>query len=195
MNGPQSAAPAMKQEGTSSVRPENSDSSAASMPLVPQRYQFRPPWKPVRLYSLASPTRGEIDEGGVRRPHLVSTTVKRTIDEHHDTHKLFLGVASNYLCDLHVGDEVKLTGPAGKRFLIPSRPGEHDYLFFATGTGIAPFRGMLIDLLEADVLAGAHRRDADPFTVPTNAAVGADAASLETIGILERREACRHFSV
>jgi ferredoxin--NADP+ reductase len=105
----------------------------------------------VRLYSLASPTRGEIGPSGTRELHILSTTVKRTIDEHFDTHRLFLGVASNYLCDLHVGDELKLTGPAGKRFLIPSRPREHDYLFFATGTGIAPFRGMLIDLLEAKV--------------------------------------------
>jgi ferredoxin--NADP+ reductase len=97
----------------------------------------------VRLYSLASPTRGE--EGG---PHIISTTVKRTIDEDWVSHRLFLGVASNYLCDLDVGDEVKLSGPNGKRFVLPSRPDEHDYLFFATGTGIAPFRGMVMDLLD-----------------------------------------------
>lgn len=98
----------------------------------------------VRLYSLASPTRGETDG-----PHIISTTVKRTIDEDWVSHKLFLGIASNYLCDAEVGDEVKLSGPNGKRFVIPSTPAEHDYLFFATGTGIAPFRGMVIDLLES----------------------------------------------
>ena len=97
----------------------------------------------VRLYSVASPTRGEDGEGNV-----IATTVKRTIDEHWETGKLFLGVASNYLCDLQPGDPVMLTGPAGKRFLLPSRPEEHDYLLCATGTGIAPFRGMLLDLLE-----------------------------------------------
>jgi ferredoxin--NADP+ reductase len=79
---------------------------------------------------------------------LISTTVKRTIDEHWDDHRLFLGVASNLLCDAQVGDTVQVTGPAGKRFLLPERPEEHDYLFIATGTGIAPFRGMILDLLE-----------------------------------------------
>lgn len=97
----------------------------------------------LRLYSIASPSSGEDGNGQV-----LATTVKRTIDEHWKTNKLFLGVASNYLCDLQVGDEVRLTGPAGKRFLLPDNTAAHDYLFFATGTGIAPFRGMLRDLLE-----------------------------------------------
>lgn len=96
----------------------------------------------VRLYSLASPSTGE---HGNRS--LISTTVKRTIEEHWETHKLFLGLASNYLCDLPEGAEVHLTGPAGKRFLLPVDIDAHDYLFFATGTGIAPFRGMVLDLL------------------------------------------------
>ncbi|MEM9082487.1 MAG: hypothetical protein AAGB34_02745 [Planctomycetota bacterium] len=99
-----------------------------------------------RLYSLASPTQGEDGSGNV-----ISTTVKRTVDEHWETGKLFLGVASNYLCDLEVGDEVQVCGPNGKRFLLPTEPEQHDYLFFATGTGIAPFRGMVKELLEANV--------------------------------------------
>jgi ferredoxin--NADP+ reductase len=100
----------------------------------------------VRLYSLASPTNGE---GG--NPAILSTTVKRTIDEHWETHRLFLGVASNYLCDLQVGETVMMSGPNGKRFILPQDKGAHDYMFFATGTGIAPFRGMIIDLLESGV--------------------------------------------
>lgn len=96
----------------------------------------------VRLYSIASAGYGE-DGNGM---HL-STTVKRTIDEHWESHKLFLGVASNYLCDLKPGDPVRVTGPNGKRFLLPANVDEHDYLFIATGTGIAPFRGMVLDLL------------------------------------------------
>jgi len=98
----------------------------------------------VRLYSIAAPSRGEDGAGKV-----VSTTVKRTVDEHWDDHRLFLGVASNYLCDLQDGDEVPVSGPNGKRFLLPEDVEAHDYVFVATGTGIAPFRGMLIDLLEA----------------------------------------------
>jgi ferredoxin--NADP+ reductase len=95
----------------------------------------------LRLYSLASPSFGEDGNGSV-----VATTVKRLIDEHWETNKLYTGVASNYLCDLRPGDKVQLTGPSGKRFVLPLRPDEHDYVFFATGTGIAPFRGMLMDL-------------------------------------------------
>ncbi len=98
-----------------------------------------------RLYSLANPTAGE---DGDRK--VLSTIVKRTLDEHWETGKLFLGVASNYLCDLQEGDEVRLTGPNGKRFLLPQDTSKHDYVFFATGTGIAPFRGFLHELLAKD---------------------------------------------
>ena len=105
----------------------------------------------VRLYSVACPSWGEDGEG-----NLVSTTPKRVIDEFvaqsakddPTDHHLFLGVCSNYLCDLKAGDEVQLTGPNGKRFLLPTDVNAHDYLFLATGTGIAPFRGMLMELLE-----------------------------------------------
>ena len=101
----------------------------------------------VRLYSISAPSWGEDGEGNV-----VSTTCKRLIDETHsddpDDHGLFLGVCSNYLCDLKVGDEVLVSGPSGKRFLLPNDPEKHDYLFVATGTGIAPFRGMVMELLE-----------------------------------------------
>jgi len=96
----------------------------------------------LRLYSIASPTRGEDGRG----LHL-ATTVKRTIEELPESHKLYLGIASNYICDLQVGDEVKVTGPNGKRFVLPADPDRHDYLFLATGTGIAPFRGMVLELL------------------------------------------------
>jgi ferredoxin--NADP+ reductase len=106
----------------------------------------------VRLYSIACPRWGEDGAGNV-----VSTTPKRLIDERKpqsagdapDDHRLFLGVCSNYLCDLRVGDEVRMTGPSGKRFLLPANPADHDYVFIATGTGIAPFRGMAMELLQA----------------------------------------------
>jgi len=98
----------------------------------------------LRLYSLACPSTGDDGEGNV-----VATVCKRVIDEHWETHKLFLGVASNYICDLQPGDEALLTGPSGKRFVLPEDPSKHDYIFFATGTGIAPFRAMVMDLLQA----------------------------------------------
>ncbi|MCE2966578.1 MAG: hypothetical protein ACK55O_16195 [Phycisphaerales bacterium] len=102
----------------------------------------------LRLYSLASPSAGEDGKGTI-----LATTVKRTIDEHHDHHRLFLGVCSNYLCDLQPGDKIQITGPAGKKFVLPANAQDHDYVFFATGTGIAPFRGMIIDLLKENPAA------------------------------------------
>lgn len=116
--------------------------------LSGQSFGVRPPGEDEkgrphqqRLYSIASPTRGEDGKASV-----ISTTVKRLIDEDRVSHKLYLGVASNYLCDLDIGDKVEVFGPSGKRFLLPESPRDYDYLFIATGTGIAPFRGMLMDL-------------------------------------------------
>lgn len=96
----------------------------------------------LRLYSVSSPTEGE--DG---KSHLVSTTVKRTIEEIDG--KLFTGVCSNYVADLKPGDKVQATGPSGRRFLLPENAHEFNYVFFATGTGIAPFRGMIMELLES----------------------------------------------
>lgn len=99
----------------------------------------------LRLYSVASPTKGEDGDTS-----LVSTTVKRTIEELEDN-RLYLGVCSNYLADLTPGDTVKMTGPSGRRFLLPENATDFNYLFFATGTGIAPYRGMIEELLDAGI--------------------------------------------
>lgn len=135
-----------------------SDTPLAGNFLVGQSFGVIPPGvdkqgKPhqVRLFSIASPSYGEDGRGNV-----LTTTVKRVIDEFKpqsadddpQDHSLFLGVCSNYLCDLKVGEELRITGPNGKRFLLPVNPAEHDYVFVATGTGIAPFRGMVKELLE-----------------------------------------------
>lgn len=99
----------------------------------------------LRLYSVSSPTEGE--DG---KSNLVSTTVKRTIEEL-DNNELYLGVCSNYLADLQPGDKVRMTGPSGRRFLLPENAEDFNYVFFATGTGIAPYRGMVMELLEAGI--------------------------------------------
>lgn len=104
----------------------------------------------ARLYSISCPSWGEDGEGAV-----LSTCVKRVIEERSPLwkgveptdHSLYLGVCSNYMCDLPVGSEVQVTGPAGKRFVLPRDPAGHNYVFIATGTGIAPFRGMVLELL------------------------------------------------
>ena len=87
----------------------------------------------LRLYSIASSRAGEDGQG--RR---LALCVKRVVA--HTENGVFLGVASNYLCDLKPGDRVHLTGPVGKAFLLPDDPEAH-VVALATGTGIAPFRG------------------------------------------------------
>ena len=52
------------------------------------------------------------------------------------------GVASNYLCDLKPGSDIKFSGPVGYPFVVP----ENRYanlLMIGMGTGIAPFRGLI----------------------------------------------------
>jgi benzoyl-CoA 2,3-dioxygenase component A len=87
-----------------------------------------------RQYSIASPRNGE-------RPgyNNVSITVKRvTVDRHGRAER---GVASNYLCDLKVGDMVRVIGPFGTSFLMPNHP-RSNIVMICTGTGSAPMRAM-----------------------------------------------------
>ena len=77
-----------------------------------------------RLYSISSPRDGE--RAGYNN---VSLTVKR--DE--------MGLCSNYICDLNIGDEVRVTGPFGSTFLLPDDP-DARLLMVCTGTGSAPMR-------------------------------------------------------
>ena len=95
----------------------------------------------IRLYSIASASWGDDWKG-----ETVSLCVKREVREDEKTGELVLGAASNFICDAKPGDEMFITGPVGKSFLMPDDPLNHDYVFVATGTGIAPFRGMLIEL-------------------------------------------------
>ncbi|TSE25249.1 Benzoyl-CoA oxygenase component A [Tepidimonas sediminis] len=87
-----------------------------------------------RQYSVASPRNGE-------RPgrNNVSLTVKRVLADHQGNP--VRGVASNYLCDLQVGDTVEVIGPFGSTFLMPNHPKSH-LVMICTGTGSAPMRAM-----------------------------------------------------
>ncbi|MCB2069452.1 MAG: benzoyl-CoA oxygenase, partial [Ottowia sp.] len=87
-----------------------------------------------RQYSIASPRNGE-------RPgyNNLSLTIKRVLEDHDG--KPVRGVASNYMCDLKVGDKVQVTGPFGTSFLMPNHPKSH-IVMICTGTGSAPMRAM-----------------------------------------------------
>lgn len=99
----------------------------------------------LRLYSVASTRLGDFADG-----QTVSLCVVRHFWDNPKTgEKHIPGLASNYLCDLKVGDPVTLTGPVGRHFLLPEDFRERDLILVATGTGIAPYRGMLKEIFEA----------------------------------------------
>ncbi len=79
----------------------------------------------TRAYSIASAPRGD---------NTFDLCLNRVPD----------GFFSNFLCDLRAGDEVRFHGPHG--YFTLKHP-VRDSLFIATGTGIAPIRGMLQWLL------------------------------------------------
>ena len=88
----------------------------------------------ARQYSIASPRNGE-------RPgyNNASLTIKRVLEDHQG--RPVRGVASNYMCDLAVGDKVQVIGPFGASFLMPNHPKSH-IVMICTGTGSAPMRAM-----------------------------------------------------
>jgi len=87
-----------------------------------------------RQYSIASPRNGE-------RPgyNNLSLTIKRVLEDHQG--RPVRGVASNYLCDLGLGEKVQVIGPFGTSFLMPNHP-RSNIVMICTGTGSAPMRAM-----------------------------------------------------
>ena len=65
--------------------------------------------------------------------------MKRVLEDHQG--RPVRGVASNYLCDLEVGDKVQVIGPFGVSFLMPNHP-RSAIVMICTGTGSAPMRAM-----------------------------------------------------
>lgn len=57
------------------------------------------------------------------------------------------GVASNYLCDLKIGERIEFAGPLGYPFLPPANR-KADLLMIGMGTGIAPFRALIRHIYE-----------------------------------------------
>ena len=105
----------------------------------------------VRLYSIASSRYGDDMTGNtgslcVRRATYWCPELKAD-----DPAKK--GICSNFLCDTQPGDEVTMTGPAGKVMLMPEEDPTTDYIMVATGTGIAPYRGFIRRLFVEDTPA------------------------------------------
>jgi len=91
----------------------------------------------VRLYSIASSRSG--DDG---QSDKITLCIKRVVYQDETTGAEVRGVASNYICDAAVGDLVPVTGPTGRRFLLPTSD-DVNLVMIAVGTGIAPFRSFI----------------------------------------------------
>lgn len=113
-----------------------------SIGIVPPGLDAKGKPHKLRLYSIASTRTG--DNGGERS---VALCVKRVVYRHPETQEEVRGIASNFLCDLNPADEVLITGPVGKNFLLPEDT-TANLVLIATGTGIAPFRAFLKHIFE-----------------------------------------------
>ena len=104
--------------------------------VVPPGIDARDTSHTVRLYSVASARDGE-------RPNTnnLAITVKRIVEPRVQGEP-FLGLASNWLCDLSPGARLPVLGPFGATFLMPDDP-DANLLMICTGTGGAPFRGFV----------------------------------------------------
>lgn len=94
----------------------------------------------ARLYSIADcePTDDAAQfEICVRRCHFVDEA----------SGEQYGGVASNYLCDLQPGGEIRFSGPEGYPFIVPA-DNNANLLMIGMGTGIAPFRGLVRTIYE-----------------------------------------------
>ncbi|MBI1978336.1 MAG: ferredoxin--NADP(+) reductase, partial [Candidatus Omnitrophica bacterium] len=101
------------------------------------------PHKP-RLYSVASERTGDLGDG-----ETLSICVVRHFWKNPTTGEVNIpGLVSNYLCDFQEGETLRLTGPVGRHFLVPEDFKSRDFIFAATGTGIAPYRGMLKEMFD-----------------------------------------------
>lgn len=102
--------------------------------------QFGQRWH-ERLYSIADLDHADDRHTGfellVRRCHVIDSFNGERYD----------GVASNMLCDLAVGGEIRFTGPIGHPFPIPEDT-DAGLLMIGMGTGIAPFRGLVRRIYE-----------------------------------------------
>src|SRR5437764_2899775 len=119
----------------------------------------------TRAYSIASPPRAD---------NSFDLCLNR-VDE---------GFFSNYLCDLQEGADVKFHGPHG--YFVMKQP-VRDSIFIATGTGIAPMRGML-QWLYADPA----RYQRDKYQGTTSAVPKGEPEELSSrASATERREGAR----
>jgi ferredoxin-NADP reductase len=86
------------------------------------------------------------DGKDVKRPYSIASSPKKGIIEL-CIKKVEGGPCSTRLHKIKVGEKVKILGPAGHFTLNEKK--DKDIVFISTGTGIAPFRSMIHDILKS----------------------------------------------
>jgi len=89
-----------------------------------------------RLYSVADLARKN------KKKTQITMLVKRCSYVDDFSGELHEGIASNYLCDRQVGDEITITGPYELAFSVPEEK-DVNLILIGMGTGIAPFRAFI----------------------------------------------------
>lgn len=92
-----------------------------------------------RYYSVSGIGRDE--HGNVKT---ISLCVKRNIICDDEGRITKMGLGSNFLCNLRIGEKLGLIGPFGDALVPPSEPNAN-MLLIGTGTGVASFRALLQD--------------------------------------------------
>ncbi|MBI3954411.1 hypothetical protein HY333_00025, partial [Candidatus Collierbacteria bacterium] len=89
----------------------------------------------------------KVDEAGIRRSYSIASKPNgKMIDLLVNVGPM--GVGSRYVLGLKEGDGVEVLAPVGKFVVDESKMmNGKNKLFIATGSGIAPFRSMVMDLL------------------------------------------------
>jgi ferredoxin--NADP+ reductase len=109
--------------------------------LVPGPHEFGEAYY-LRLYSIASPRRGENG-----KPDTFSICVRRCFSIDDISGERHPGLASNYLCNAEAGDPIQIAGPFGSRFHMPENSAAN-LVMIGVGTGIAPFRAFMKHIYE-----------------------------------------------
>lgn len=103
--------------------------------LPPGPPEFGNPYH-LRLYSIASPREGENSS-----ENTISICVRRCFYIDEVNGERYPGKASNFLCDARPGETIRIAGPYGIPFRVPTDE-SCNLLMVGVGTGIAPFRAL-----------------------------------------------------
>ncbi len=87
----------------------------------------------------------QVSEGGDQRAYTIVSTPEITHGFELLVEHIPGGIGSLYFQQLQLGDQIKILEPTGQFTLDFAEP---EFAFVATGSGIAPFRSMILQLLQ-----------------------------------------------